>query len=113
MGRPLGIVTSHLRGSNLTVFSSGTYLGFVYADFSYMGILIIYFFMGLFIRNLKIMIVAAKKELLNIAFIVLIIFTCGEMVSYGFVGFFVQSIIIFSFYTFFKISGNLLSNNYN
>ncbi|MFT4683533.1 MAG: oligosaccharide repeat unit polymerase [Patiriisocius sp.] len=111
VGKPLGIITSELRGSSSRVFSSGTYLGLVYADFAYMGILIVYFFMGLFIRGLTVIILATKKELLNVAFIVLIIFTIGEMASFGFVGFFVQYIIIFSFYMFFKFTGNLLSSN--
>ena len=113
VGTPLGNVISDLRGSKLGVFSSGTYLGFVYADFSYIGVPILYFFMGLFIRNLNTMILATKKEILNISFIVLIIFTSGEMTSYGFIGFFVNSFIIFLFYKFFKFTGNLLSNNYN
>ena len=111
VGKPLGVIITELRGSPFGVFSSGSYLGLVYADFAYMGILFVYFFMGLFIRTLTVIILSTKKELLNLAFIVLLIFTIGEMTSFGFIGFFVQSIIIFFFYMFFKFTGNLLSFN--
>ena len=71
VGKPLGVVTSELRGSPVGVFSSGSYLGMVYADFAYLGIIIVYFLMGFFIRILTVIILSTKKELLNLALFII------------------------------------------
>ena len=77
-----------------TFYSSMTYLGTVYVDFGLIGIIIIYFFLGVIIAFAQVIIFTRKKRLLELPLIAFALFYLGYMSINGPVGFIASFVVV-------------------
>jgi len=113
MGKPLGFQVSYLRGSDETTFSSGTYLGFVYADFGYIGVLIIFFFIGVFMVFAQKKIFSQERDIMVIVMSSMIILYLGFITGTGPIGFLSNMVVVVAFWAIFHFFGSFFSKNKN
>lgn len=109
MGEPLGYRVSYLRGSSEEVFSSGTYLGFVYADFGYLGVLVIFFLIGVFLTYIQKFIFNNKRDVTLIVMSSMATFYLAFMASNGFIGFASNMVMVVFFWGLFHFFGSFFS----
>jgi oligosaccharide repeat unit polymerase len=110
MGEPLGFRLSYLRGSREGVFSSTTYLGICYADFGYLGTIIIYFLIGVFLSYSQRMLLSMERDIIGIVLSSMIIFYLGFIYQGGFIGFASSMVIVLLFWLIFHFFGTIFSN---
>ncbi|MFT4579272.1 MAG: oligosaccharide repeat unit polymerase [Nitrospinales bacterium] len=109
MGEPLGYRVSYLRGSSEDVFSSGTYLGFVYADFGYSGVLITFFLIGFFLAYIQKQIFAMERDIILIVMSSMVIFYLAFIAASGFIGFASNMVMVVFFWGLFHFFGSIFS----
>lgn len=105
ISEPLGYRISYLRGSNERVFSSGTYLGFVYADFGYAGALLGFAFSGAFLAYAQKKIFSQERDIIIIVMSSMITFYLSFMSGYGLIGFASDMVMVVFFRGFFHFCG--------
>ena len=95
MGTPLGtmLTRERLQTRNATTFSSGTYLGFIYADFGLVGCCIVFFLLGKTVSLLQEYFYKRPKTILRYSLALMAFFFLGTMYSYGIIGLLTSLII--------------------
>jgi len=88
MGTPLGtmLTRERLQTRNATTFSSGTYLGFMYADFGLLGCCIGFFLLGKIISLTQEYFYRKPKTILRYSLALMSFFFLGNMYSFGIIG---------------------------
>lgn len=112
MGEPLGFRVSYLRGSSEEVFSSGTYLGFIYADFGYSGALIGFFLIGAFLAYVQKQIFEKERDIVSIVMSSQIIFFLSFITGSGLIGFASNMVVVVFFWGIFHFFGILFSRTH-
>ena len=110
MGTPLIFQVSYLRGSREDVSSSGTYIGFVYADFGYSGVLIIFFLIGGFLAFAQKLLLKKERDVVIIVMSSMITFYLSSMASSGFIGFASDMVMVIFFWGLFHFFGHFFSS---
>jgi len=113
MGEPLGFRVSYLRGSSEEVFSSGTYLGFIYADFGYSGVLIGFFLLGGFLAYVQKQIFEQERDIISIVMSSQIIFFLSFITGSGLIGFASNMVMVVFFWGIFHFFGILFSKTHD
>ncbi len=112
MGEPLGFRVSYLRGSSEEVFSSGTYLGFIYADFGYLGVIIGFFLLGVFLAFVQKQIYEKERDVISIVISSMIIFYLSFITGSGLIGFASNMLMVVFFWGIFHFLGTLFSKSH-
>ncbi len=110
MGEPLGYRIAYLRGSSEITHASGTYLGFVYADFGYTGVLFIFFFIGSFLAYVQKIIFKKDRDVVSIVISAMIIFYLSFLVRSGFIGVASFMVMVVAFWGLFHLFGRIFSS---
>jgi len=113
MGEPLGFRVSYLRGSSEEVFSSGTYLGFIYADFGYSGVLIGFFLLGGFLAYVQKQIFEQERDIISIVMSSQIIFFLSFITGSGLIGFASNMVMVVFFWGIFHFFGILFTKTHD
>jgi oligosaccharide repeat unit polymerase len=109
VGVPLGFHISYLRGSSEDTFSSGTYMGLVYADFGYSGILFGFLTIGAFLAFAQKQIFNKERDIIVIVLSSMVIFYLSWMAGYGFIGFSSDMVMVVFFWGTFHFFGSFFS----
>jgi hypothetical protein len=112
IGTPLGYRISELRGSPEGVQSVGTYLGFVYSDFGYLGLMIVFFFIGYFLAFVQRQMLKQERDIMYIVMSAMVSFNLAFVTAYGFIGFASNMVMVFLFWGLFHFLGTFFSRTY-
>ncbi len=109
MGEPLCYRLSALNGSTPETCSGSTYLGFVYSDFGYLGVLVIFFFIGAFLAYVQKLIFNKERDIIIIVMSSMITFYLSFMGDNGFIGFLSNMVMVIFFWGLFHLFGSFFS----
>jgi len=115
---PFSYTLGQLYGSGDTTYLSTTYVSIVYADFTILGIIILYSFLGIFIGKLQRYIYNMKKNSLNLTLIFFIIFRLAYIQTTGIIGAIITIIVfivihnmaVLFFKTLIRLSNGITAN---
>lgn len=101
------------KAGNTTTYMSPTYLAIAYADFGYLGSVIVYFILGIFLAISEYFAFGSKKNLISFTFVCISILELGFTALSGIIKLLPSIVVLTLFYTFIRIISIVRIRNKN